>query len=818
MCSSASSPAASNRFQPIQCSIQGLDQVSRRKTAPLKLLLPPRAVQESSGSQTATWTTKRTLPEQQEVQRGSDEIWELIERIKRMFQAMGDGKVSISAYDTAWVARVPALDGRDAPQFPEALRWITKHQLADGSWGDKDLFLAYDRVCSTLACIVALRTWRTGERIIAKGVEFIKGTMAKMETEDSTHMPIGFEIVFPAMVEEARELGLDIQDDAPVLQRINAEREKKLQRIPMDVLHSHPTTLLHSLEGLHKLVDWQRIMKLQSPDGSFLFSPASTACALMHTGDERCLQYIKKILEDFNGGVPNVYPVDLFEHVWIVDRLQRLGIARYFKQEIRDSLDYVYRYWTDKGIGWARESPVQDVDDTAMAFRLLRMHGYDVSPGVFENFQKGSEFFCFSGQAGQAVTGMYNLFRASQVRFPKETILQQAYEFSKDFLSKKQEKNELIDKWIIMKDIPGEVDFALNYPFLSSLQRVETRRYLEQYGTDDVWIGKSLYRMPYVNNQAFLALAKADYNLCQSLHRKELQRLKRWYQESKFSLCNFSLQKLVETYFSAAATIFEPELEPARIIWSQCWLISILVKEYFSTEGSVCELSDFVAAIERWNPIDAGRNLSSKAQLLFMGLFTVVNEQGKQGLMYQGRDITQELQEVWHKWAASFLQKAKWKAAGYQPSMEEYIPSASSEMEPAVRSTLHFVGENISAETARGPGLLKLMNITASLVDDIQEYKDQKGNCSCCSSIHIYSHDRQVTGDEALTEVQKVADEYGAHLLYETLHSTELPSACNQLFLAATRVKNLLANAKSSCRVADKMYTHVQRVLFESAV
>lgn len=42
--------------------------------------------------------------------------------------------------------------------------------------------------------------------------------------------------------------------------------------------------------------------------------------------------------------VPNVYPVDLFEHMWAVDRLERLGISRYFKSEIRECVDYVHRY------------------------------------------------------------------------------------------------------------------------------------------------------------------------------------------------------------------------------------------------------------------------------------------------------------------------------------------------------------------------------------------------------------------------------------------------------------------------------------------
>jgi ent-copalyl diphosphate synthase len=74
-----------------------------------------------------------------------------------------------------------------------------------------------------------------------------------------------------------------------------------LRRIPMEVMHSFPTTILHSLEGMPG-VDWDRILKLQSSDGSFLFSPSATAYALMQTGDTKCYEYINRILKKFDGG------------------------------------------------------------------------------------------------------------------------------------------------------------------------------------------------------------------------------------------------------------------------------------------------------------------------------------------------------------------------------------------------------------------------------------------------------------------------------------------------------------------------------------
>ncbi|KAF6162789.1 hypothetical protein GIB67_029058, partial [Kingdonia uniflora] len=272
-----------------------------------------------------------------------DQVTNLVETSKAILGSMNDGEISISAYDTAWVALVKDIDGTNAPQFPSSLQWIVENQLPDGSWGDKFIFSAHDRLLSTLACVIALKTWNIYQNKCDQGMYFIRENMSKLEDENIEHMPIGFEVSFPSLLEIARNLRLDVPEGSPFLQDIYTQRDLKLTRIPKDMMHIMPTTLLHSLEGMGGL-DWEKLLKLQCSDGSFLFSPASTAFALMQTKDEKCLGYLKNIVERFNGGVPNVYPVDMFEHLWAVDRLERLGISRYFTSEIKECLDYVYRY------------------------------------------------------------------------------------------------------------------------------------------------------------------------------------------------------------------------------------------------------------------------------------------------------------------------------------------------------------------------------------------------------------------------------------------------------------------------------------------
>ncbi|KAJ4967918.1 hypothetical protein NE237_014619 [Protea cynaroides] len=594
---------------------------------------------------------------------------ERIKSIKSMLSSMEDGEISISAYDTAWVALVKDINGSGFPQFPSSLQWIVENQLPDGSWGDPFLFFTHDRILNSLACVVALKVWNIYPVLFEKGLAFIRENMSKLRSEDDEHMPIGFEIAFPSLMEMARQHDLQISNDDPIINEIYAKRNQKLTKISKEMMHLMPTTLLHSLEGTAGL-DWEKLLKLQCQDGSFLFSPSSTAFALMHTKNENCLNYLKKAVEKFNGGVPNVYPVDLFEHIWAVDRLERLGISRYFQSEIKECLNYVYRYWTEDGIGWARNSRVQDIDDTAMGFRLLRLHGHEVSPDAFRHFKKGGEFFCFVGQSTQAITGIYNLYRASQVLFPREKILEEAKTFASKFLREKQESNQLLDKWIICKNLPGEVGYALDIPWYANLPRVEARFYIEHYGGEnDVWIGKTLYRMPYVNNNEYLELAKTDFNNCQALHQLEWNSIHKWYMKSNLGEFGVGRREPLQAYFVAAASIFEPERANERLAWARTAVLVEAIRMYMEIDITSLDvkkgfLKDFNTIINNndsssndnsnnnINNINGMRKAESrtKGKELMETLLKTLNCMAMETLVARSVDVQHDLHSAWNKW------------------------------------------------------------------------------------------------------------------------------------------------------------------------
>ncbi|XVF32570.1 hypothetical protein REPUB_Repub17cG0093600 [Reevesia pubescens] len=704
---------------------------------------------------------------------------------------MEDGEISSSAYDTAWVALVEDVNG--APQFPSSLEWIANNQLPDGSWGDRQIFMAHDRLINTLACVIALTTWDIHPDKCQKGVSFFKENISKLGNENAEHMPIGFEVAFPSLLEIARKLNIEVPYDSTVFQDIYAKRDLKLTRIPKEIMHKVPTTLLHSLEGMPGL-DWEKLLKLQCTDGSFLFSPSSTAFALMQTKDENCLRYLKKTVQRFNGGVPNVYPVDLFEHIWTVDRLQRLGISRYFQPEIKQCLDYVYRYWTEHGISWARNTRVHDIDDTAMGFRLLRLHGYEVSADVFRHFEKGGEFFCFVGQSNQAVTGIFNLFRASQVVFPGDKILEDAKRFSSKFLREKQAADELLDKWIITKDLPGEVGFALKIPWYASLPRLETRFYIEQYGgEDDVWIGKTLYRMQYVNNNVYLDLAKQDYNNCQALHQMEWNSMQVWYLEMELGDFGVSRRLLLLTYFMAAASIFEPERSQERLAWAKTAFLVETVASSFDNAIKPTQQRKAVLRVFR-SVVDArfthfnGRKLDSNKTIrkLIETLFRTLNHLSLVALVAHGRDISCSIRRAWEKWMLMWVEEGD-KYQGVAELLVQTITLSS--------------GRWSLEELLSHPQCERLSNLTNKVCRQL---------CHC-QKLKVHDNGCYNTSDTEQCRTQKIESEM-QELMQLVLQnsSDDIDSEFKQTYLTVARSFYYAAHCD-----LDMITFHIAKVLFE---
>nr|H8ZM73.1 RecName: Full=Bifunctional cis-abienol synthase, chloroplastic; AltName: Full=Diterpene synthase TPS4; Short=AbdiTPS4; Flags: Precursor [Abies balsamea]AEL99953.1 diterpene synthase TPS4 [Abies balsamea] len=750
-------------------------------------------------------------------------IQTLISEIKNVFNSMGDGETSPSAYDTAWVARIPAVDGSEQPQFPQTLEWILQNQLKDGSWGEEFYFLAYDRLLATLACIITLTIWRTGNVQLHKGIEFFRKQVVRMDDEADNHRPSGFEIVFPAMLNEAKSLGLDLPYELPFIEQMVKKREAKLKMITTNVLYTIQTTLLYSLEGLHEIVDFDKIIKLQSKDGSFLGSPASTAAVFMQTGNTKCLEFLEFVLRKFRNHVPSDYPLDLFERLWVVDTVERLGIDRHFKKEIKDALDYVYSCWDERGIGWAKDSPIADIDDTAMGLRILRLHGYNVSPDVLKTFKdENGEFFCFMGQTQRGVTDMLNVYRCSQVAFPGETIMEEAKLCTERYLRNALENADAFDKWAIKKNIRGEVEYALKYPWHRSMPRLEVRSYIGNYGPNDVWLGKSLYMMPYISNEKYLELAKLDFNSVQSLHQEEIRELVRWCKSSGFTELKFTRDRVVETYFAVASSMFEPEFSTCRAVYTKISVLLVILDDLYDGYGSPDEIKLFSEAVKRWD-LSLLEQMPDHMKICFLGLYNTVNEVAEEGRKTQGHDVLGYIRNLWEIQLAAFTREAEWSQGKYVPSFDEYIENAQVSIGVAtiLLITILFTEEDdILSHIDYGSKFLRLASLTARLANDIKTYQEERAHGEVVSAIQCYMKDRpEITEEEALKYVYGRMVNDLAELNSEYLKSNEMPQNCKRLVFDTARVAQLFTMEGDGLTYSDTMEIkeHIKKCLFEPA-
>ncbi|MBN1220417.1 MAG: hypothetical protein JXM69_15935 [Anaerolineae bacterium] len=298
-----------------------------------------------------------------------------------------NGRLGSSAYDTAWMARVPA-DGGGGPRWPELLDWLIKHQQADGSWGGQIAYY-HDRIICTLAAIVALKEYgidKTAQQAIERGERYIWHNLDRLHSDPFEL--VGFELILPTLLIEALELGLKIPQHTCGYSHI---RQKKLELIPPDLLYSPRVTIVHSLEFLGKEGDPDRLGQALAVNGSLGNSPAATSYYLIRGGtDQRALTYLEDVLDRYKHAV-SLYPCHIYLLTWT---LHSLGFC---EQPLSNFVDVsiweeIRANLSEKGIGLDPTFGIEDCDITSVTIRLLTLAGYSVDPNILSRFANPEKF------------------------------------------------------------------------------------------------------------------------------------------------------------------------------------------------------------------------------------------------------------------------------------------------------------------------------------------------------------------------------------------------------------------------------------------
>lgn len=69
------------------------------------------------------------------------------------------------------------------------------------------------------------------------GVAYIKENVDKLMEGNEEHMTCGFEVVFPALLQKAKGMGIeDLPYDAPAVHEVYHTREQKLKRLSVNLI------------------------------------------------------------------------------------------------------------------------------------------------------------------------------------------------------------------------------------------------------------------------------------------------------------------------------------------------------------------------------------------------------------------------------------------------------------------------------------------------------------------------------------------------------------------------------------------------------
>ncbi|CAN6689101.1 unnamed protein product [Malus baccata var. baccata] len=727
-------------------------------------------------------------------------------RIKKMFDKID---LSVSSYDTAWVAMVPSPNSPKDPFFPECVNWLLCNQLRDGSWCPSNLHPLFtkDALLSTLACILALKQWNVGEEQINKGLHFIESNLASAADEEQ-QSPVGFNILFPAMIESATNLKMNLPFGGPTLDALFHRRDFELKRGYASNSEGWRAFLAYISEGFGSSQDWELVMKYQRRNGSLFNSPATTASAFTHLKNADCLKYIRTLLEKFGNAVPTVYPLHKHVRLSMVASLESLGVDRHFREEIRSVLDETYRCWLQ-----GDEDIFSDAATCAMAFRLLRVNGYDVSADPLTQYSEDRLFNSFGGYM-KNIGDALELFRASEtIIHPDESVLEKQHYWTSHFL-KQELSNTLIQGHRLNKHIGLEVDDALKIPRYAILGRLSTRTAIKYYNTDSTRILKSYYRCLNIGNEDFLKLAVDDFNNCQSIHREELNHFTRWVEEYRLDKLKFARQKQAYCYFSAAATLFPPELSDARISWAKNGVLTTVVDDFFDVGGSEEELINLIQLVEKWDVNVSVDCCSENVEIIFSALKNTINEIGAKAFTRQGRSATSHVIGIWLDLIKSAFKEAEWLRNKSVPTMEEYMENAyvSFALGPIVLPALYLVGPKLSEEAVGSSEFHHLYRLTSTagrLLNDIQGFKREsaEGKLNAVSLAMI--HGSGVTEEEAISEMKNVIVSKRRELLRLVLleKGSVVPRACKDLFWNMSKVLHLFYAKHDGFTAHDMMKT-----------
>lgn len=424
------------------------------------------------------------------------------DEIANLLRSIGTGsQISESVYDIAWLTRLSEFDQQMAEQ---AINWLRNHQLEDGSWGAQTPLYFHDRLICTLGAIIALAKWEDPQDKprIEHGAAIIEYLQNNLKC-DPAGETIGFELIIPGLLTEAKALGLIHDNNIRFLNGLSHVKEMKFANAPKNMISKH-TTMAHSVEmvgreGLH-LLD---INNLQEKNGSIGYSPAATAFYILNINhkDLSALEFLHKTV--VAGTAPYVSPIDTFEYgwaLWNISLAKSIWEDEYLMGLCKRSLDFLHSNWEPgRGIAACAGLSFIDTDTTSIVYEVLTKFKYSVDLNSILQREGEDYFFCYELEANPSIS--INIHVLGALREAGLPIYHPSVSKIRKFLDlKKVEKTCWLDKWHVSPYYPTSHAIVTSVGYDNSLVKDATDWIISTQNSDGSW---GFYDTPTAEETAY---------------------------------------------------------------------------------------------------------------------------------------------------------------------------------------------------------------------------------------------------------------------------------------------------------------------------
>ncbi|XP_043702739.1 terpene synthase 10-like [Telopea speciosissima] len=447
----------------------------------------------------------------------------------------------------------------------------------------------------------------------------------------------------------------------------------------------------------------------------------------------------KKLEEEVRGRLDDVGmgQLSLLE---LIDDIERLGLGYLFEEEIKKALDTIV--CMEDVQTRTRES----LHATALKFRLLRQHGYEVNQGMFNHLKDKTGNF--KAKYVEDAKGILSLYEASHLAIEGESMLEEAKHFTMKALK------EIIKGNNMEPNLAKQVNHALELPLHWRLTKLEARWYIDVYE-------KKENSVP-----ALIQLAKLDFNIVQAIHQEDLADVSRWWENLGLGdQLSFVRDSLVPCFLWSVGYHPDPQFSKFRIDQAKVNLLITTVDDVYDVYGTLEELELFTDAVERWD-IKAIEQLPDYMKICFFAVFNTVNEMAYFHLKEHGIDTIPFLKKAWTDLCKTYLVEAKWYYNGHKTTLEEYLNNAVVSVSSYVILYHCFVSlpqiirkEALDCISQDDLSLLRSSSLIVRLADDLATSVDELERGDTLKSIQSYMYETGVSEDVAREHIRHMIDD-----------------------------------------------------------